>query len=87
MPSAGSEEKFERGFQAYLRGEHLQALLLWEEAFLSDPTHEQALWNCSRLLPMLGAPDGGAVRIRSLMERANASSSAEPANGDTARAS
>lgn len=86
MPSSESEEEFERGFQAYLRGEHLAALLLWEEAYLNDPAHGQALRNCSCLLPMLGAPDGGAGRIRTLTEKAAVSDLATPANEDTARA-
>lgn len=71
-PSAGSEERFERGFRAYLRGDRLEALLLWEEAFLVDPTHEQALTNYSRLSAMLGAPGGATNRVRSLVRRAKA---------------
>lgn len=48
-----SEERFERAFAAYLRGDLVRALYLFEESFLADPTFELALLNYARTLRAL----------------------------------
>lgn len=53
MPRRLSEERFKRAFSAYLRGDLVRAMCLFEESFLADPTFELALLNYARTLRAL----------------------------------
>lgn len=63
------ERLFEEAFLAHQRGEHLEALMLWERCFLLDPSNEQALVNYARTLFRLGAGEGAPRRLRDIAER------------------
>lgn len=81
MPSDSSERTFDKAFMAYQRGELLEALMLYEQSFLLDPTHEVALLNYMRTLRLLTSGELVPERVLRLVSKANTTATNDAVTG------